>query len=77
MIDYLFTFRSLTAAQQAEMILTRYGIPSRLVRIPSRISDNGCGHAVRVQDYHRANAAFIQENLFYERVLRWNGGDWI
>ena len=77
MIDYLFTFRSLTAAQQAELLLIRYGIPCRLVRAPSRSSNNGCSYAVRVQDYYRTNAVFIQENLNYERVLQWNVGDWV
>ena len=73
MNDHYFTFRSLTAAQQAAMLLTRNGIPARLVRTPSRLSQNGCGYAVRVWEYDRANAVFVQENVIYERAFRWNG----
>jgi len=76
MNDHFFTFRSLTAAQQAAMILTQYGIPSRIVRTPSRYFKNGCSYALRVRDYDRVNAVFVYEGVLYESTFRWNNGDW-
>lgn len=48
MFDYLFTFRSLTAAQRARSVLNAGGIRAPIVRTAKRLSANGCGYAIRV-----------------------------
>lgn len=48
MFDYLFTFRSLTAAQRARSVLNADGIRTPIVRTAKRMSANGCGYGIRV-----------------------------
>ena len=48
MFCYLFTFRSLTAAQSARNDLYRAGIETRIQRAPQEVSSLGCAWAVRV-----------------------------
>ena len=48
MFSYLFTFRSLTAAQSARNDLYRAGIETRIQRAPQEVSSLGCAWAVRV-----------------------------
>ncbi len=48
MFDYLFTFRSLTAAQRARSVLSEGGIRAPIVRTAKRMSTNGCGYGIRV-----------------------------
>ena len=50
MFEYLFTFRSLTAAQSARNVLSAEGIRAPVTRTPGRMAENGCGYAVRVSD---------------------------
>ena len=48
MFSYLFTFRSLTAAQSARNDLYRAGIETQIQRAPQEVSSLGCAWAVRV-----------------------------
>ena len=48
MFSYLFTIRSLTAAQAGRNDLYRAGIETRIQRAPQEVSSLGCAWAVRV-----------------------------
>lgn len=48
MFDYLFTFRSLTAAQRARSVLAEGGIRAPVVRTARKMSANGCGYGIRI-----------------------------
>ncbi len=48
MNGYYFTFRSVTKAQQAQMLLNRKGISSVLQRTPGFLAVKGCGYCLRV-----------------------------
>lgn len=57
MFEYLFTFRSLTAAQSARNVLSADGIRASVTRTPGRMAANGCGYAVRVSEKNSIRAA--------------------
>lgn len=57
MFEYLFTFRSLTAAQSARNVLSAEGIRAPVTRTPGRMAANGCGYAVRVSEKNGIRAA--------------------
>lgn len=57
MEEYLFTFRTITAAQSGEFELRRQGIPCRLGRTPRTLAVSGCGYCLRVRPQHSGVAA--------------------
>ncbi len=59
MLDYYFTFRSMTAAQQAVMELNKSGLFASLLRAPRALSSMGCGYAVRVSLQNGTAAALV------------------
>ena len=59
MLDYYFTFRSMTAAQQAAAALNKSEIFASLLRAPRALSSMGCGYAVRVAFQSGPSAAAI------------------
>ncbi len=59
MYDYYFTFRSVTAAQQAASELNKSGLFGSVLRTPGALSSMGCGFAVRVPFHHGTAAAFL------------------
>lgn len=59
MLDYYFTFRSMTAAQQAVMELKKSGLFASLLRAPRALSSMGCGYAVRVAFQNGSAAALV------------------
>lgn len=67
MSKYYFSFRTVTQAQHARVLLRRYGIIGELVQAPVEVSDAGCAHALRVQSTDRYRAAKIlkQEGILY------------
>ena len=69
MRDFYFTFRSMTKAQQATILLLQYGIDADFTRTPKRVSDMGCGYATRVrqEDAYRSSLVLRQEGVYYER----------
>ena len=59
MFSYLFTFRSLTAAQSGRNDLYRAGIETRIQRAPQEVSCLGCAWAVRVPAAEGLRAAAL------------------
>ena len=76
MSNYYFTFRSLTQAQYALVVLSKYGIKGVLVQAPMEISENGCVYAVQIKsaDGYRAASVFSQEGISYIRL--YHGAAW-
>ncbi len=72
MLDYYFTFRSMTAAQQAAMELNESGYFAALLRAPKALAGKGCGYAVRISLQNGSAAASILRNagIFFEKVFR-------
>lgn len=40
--------RSVTYAQRAVKLLEKSGIPGTVVKLPQRLSDEGCGYSIRI-----------------------------
>ena len=59
MLDYYFTFRSVTFAQRAQQELAKMRIPASLLRAPISMSAKGCGYALRLRAKDVARAAEI------------------
>lgn len=57
MFSYLFTFRSLTAAQSGRNDLYRAGIETRIQRAPQEVSSLGCTWGVYVEGADGVHAA--------------------
>lgn len=76
MNNYYFTFRSVTQAQNALLVLSRRGITGELVHAPIGSSENGCSYAVRVKrsDGYFAALYLHQEGLYYLKALRSTAG---
>ena len=79
MEEYLFTFRSVTAAMQAGKELERAGVAHLLVRLPKLLRGRGCGYGLKVRDslFLRAKAALsgaeVQPRGMYQRAA---DGQW-
>lgn len=52
----LFTYRSQTAARKALTVLQQAGIPGKVIRLPEKLSPEGCAYALEVPQ-SRAQAA--------------------
>lgn len=72
MFEYLFTFRSLTAAQSARSVLSADGIRAPVGRTAKRMSASGCGYAVRVSAHDGIRALHILrgKNVEYAHLYR-------
>ena len=70
MKGYLFTFRSITAAQLAAKSLDGYGIANALIRTPRQLGRNGCGYAVRISARRFSESLQIlqQEGRRYNKI---------
>ena len=68
MNEYVFTFRSLTQAQQAAVILRRGGLDAMVLRTPRSLSDLGCGYGVRTSV--RAAGALRKNGISYGKSFR-------
>lgn len=64
-MDCLILARSLTYAQRTERALIGSGIRAKVVRLPSELSEGGCGYAVRL----RAEDTAAAEELLKARGL--------
>ena len=71
MFDYYFTFRSLTAAQQAAAELQSHMIFPSLLRAPKSLSSMGCAYAARVMfpDGKFAAATLRKSGVVFEKVF--------
>lgn len=78
MQQYMITFHSMTAAQQALFELSRMGIAAQLQRAPKQISSMGCAYALRVgpESVHSAAAALRQSGKLYEHIFQIGPGGW-
>ena len=68
---FYFTFRSMTAAQQAAIMLLQYGVDAEFVRAPHHLSEMGCTYAIRLrqEDAYRGGLLLHQQGLRYERGI--------
>ena len=59
MYEIVFTVRSLTDAQRGQAACRRQGITAAVVRTPARLSEGGCGYALRVRSEDGPQTAVI------------------
>lgn len=79
MLDYYFTFRSMTAAQQAVMELNKSGLFASLLRAPRALSSMGCGYAVRISFQNGPAAALVMQKadiVFAKSFQMDTSGNW-
>ena len=72
MLDYYFTFRSVTFAQRAQRVLASADIASELRRAPKNMSVKGCGYALRIRAANAGRAAEVLKSggVSYSAVYR-------
>lgn len=73
MNGYYFTFRSVTAAQRGQRMLSSAGIPSTMQRTPATLSVHGCGHCLRVSPRWAAQAAKVLQGSGVQRCYARTG----
>lgn len=79
MLDYYFTFRSITAAQQAVMELIKSGLSAYLLRAPKALATKGCGYAVRIlfQSGTLAASVLRKSGISYMKCFQMGiSGEW-
>lgn len=71
MLYNLIVCRSLTYAQKTSSALERVGIPTRILRSPKAISEEGCSHSVRIlqRDLPRALEQLNTQELTPKRIF--------
>ena len=67
MNGFYFTFRSVTAAQRGQMMLSSAGIPASIQRTPGSLSVHGCGYCLRVSSRWAAQAAQVLHGSALQR----------
>lgn len=67
MNGYYFTFRSVTAAQRGQRMLSSAGVPSAMQRTPATLSVHGCGHCLRVSAQWAPLAARVLQGSGVQR----------
>ena len=67
----LITVASITYAQKAQRILTANNIPSTVVKLPAKYTQNGCSFAVSLATYDagRATLALDKAQAPYKTVI--------
>lgn len=78
MYDSYFTFRSLTAAQQAMQVCRMAGLPVQLTRTPSELAVRGCGYALGVPGsvFYRVAWELRRANISFTHGFRRFGSGW-
>ncbi len=76
MYEYYFTFRSMTAAQQAASEATRSGYDVNYLRAPRALSALGCGYAIRVKktDIRPIAAKLKATGIRYDKIMSLDEG---
>lgn len=71
MYEYYFTFHSVTQAQAALRALDRDSIPSRMMRTPKAMQNQGCGHTISVRSgyYIQAKDRLEGSGILFHRVF--------
>lgn len=66
----LITFRSVTPAQSAELLLQRNGVNCSLQRTPRSMAQRGCGYCLRVRytDAPRCVQLFREKGVAFQKV---------
>ena len=69
-LDWLITFRSITAAQKGERLLKREDIFCSLQRTPKQLSERGCGYCLRIRAEQGMEAVKLlrEQKLSYGKV---------
>lgn len=77
MLYHLLLYRSLTRIQRASSLLDKTGIPNRVVRVPARLSEEGCSNALRLSqgNLHRALSTLRSAGMDPRRVFVAVGDD--
>lgn len=70
---YCFTFRSITAAMQAQTKLKQAGIGSVLRRAPAALRTNGCGYCLLVERESFQAAESVLPDHGYQKIFRHDG----
>ena len=75
MENCLITFRSVTPAQRADILLRRSGFKCSLRRTPRWMEERGCGYCLRVRpvDAPGAVAQLRAEHIGFSKVFAVNG----
>ncbi len=76
MTEYYFTFRSITAAMQAEGVLAARGIESMPIRSPAPLRQKGCGYSLRVIGAAPEQLRSILSRGAYQKLYRKEKGQW-
>lgn len=66
---YCFTFRSITAAQQAQQRLQRIGIKASMIRTPSELRSHGCGYCLRTASLYPSQEILRQGEKSYQKCF--------
>lgn len=75
MMEYFFTFQSLTQAQAGLRVLKNRGIAASLKRTPRQLALRGCGYSLAVAEpvVHSAAATMHGADIRYNRLYRVRG----
>ena len=68
----MITFRSVTPAQRAEMLLRRTGVYCKLGRTPRHMEEQGCGYSLKIKclDLPEALQLFSQGSIQFRKIYR-------
>ena len=72
MTEYLFTFQSLTQAQNGLRLLQRNAVEASLHRTPKSVASRGCGYSLVVSEPQLRRAADVlrERNVSYRALYR-------
>lgn len=73
MNGFYFTFRSVTAAQRGQRLLSSAGISAAIQRTPATLSVHGCGYCLRVSSRWVEQAAKTLRGSGVQRCYVRNG----
>ena len=67
------TFRSVTPAQRAEILLRRAGIDCQLSRTPRPMEELGCGYSLRIAAMDSTRSAMLlrQHQIGFRKIYLW------
>lgn len=76
MVEYFFTFRSVTTAMRAERMLQQAGVKTSLLRTPAQLRKQGCGYSIRVSEQGYLAASAILQQGEFQKVYRRKNENW-
>ena len=63
---YYFRCRSVTYAQRASRTLERAGVHCSIVKLPQKLSDEGCGYSLKISGKNHINAYKLLRNAGFD-----------